>query len=78
MDDIDVPLPRPLPHTIAVIDPSLDGVAAGALHPGTVECGSSQRFSIVAAMRARAQYPAMARTATDFRRSQWMHPFPTG
>jgi Raf kinase inhibitor-like YbhB/YbcL family protein len=35
IDDIDVPLPRPLVHTIAVIDPTLDGVAAGSLRPGT-------------------------------------------
>jgi Raf kinase inhibitor-like YbhB/YbcL family protein len=35
IDDIDVPLPRPLLHTVAVLDPSLDGVAAGALQPGS-------------------------------------------
>lgn len=35
IDDIDVPLPRPLLHTIAVIDATLDGVAAGSLQPGT-------------------------------------------
>ncbi|MEZ0350422.1 YbhB/YbcL family Raf kinase inhibitor-like protein [Mycobacterium sp. pR1184] len=35
IDDIDVPLPRPLLHTIALIEPSLDRVAAGALQPGT-------------------------------------------
>ncbi|MEB4209634.1 YbhB/YbcL family Raf kinase inhibitor-like protein [Mycobacterium sp. 94-17] len=34
IDDVDVPLPRPLVHTAAVIDPSVDGVAAGALQPG--------------------------------------------
>ncbi len=35
IDDVDVPLPRPLLHTVAVIDPTLDGVTAGALRPGT-------------------------------------------
>jgi hypothetical protein len=35
IDDVDVPLPRPLLHTIAVIDPMLEGVDAGALQPGT-------------------------------------------
>jgi phosphatidylethanolamine-binding protein (PEBP) family uncharacterized protein len=35
IDDIDVPLPRPLLHTIAVIDPGVDDVAAGALQPGS-------------------------------------------
>jgi phosphatidylethanolamine-binding protein (PEBP) family uncharacterized protein len=35
IDDVDVPLPRPLLHTIAVIDPTLDSVRAGALQPGT-------------------------------------------
>jgi phosphatidylethanolamine-binding protein (PEBP) family uncharacterized protein len=35
IDDVDVPLPRPLLHTIAVLDPSLDGVAAGSLQPGS-------------------------------------------
>jgi phosphatidylethanolamine-binding protein (PEBP) family uncharacterized protein len=34
IDDVDVPLPRPLLHTIAVIDPTVDGVAAGSLQPG--------------------------------------------
>jgi Raf kinase inhibitor-like YbhB/YbcL family protein len=35
IDDVDVPLPRPLLHTVAVIDPTLDHVAAGLLRPGT-------------------------------------------
>jgi phosphatidylethanolamine-binding protein (PEBP) family uncharacterized protein len=35
IDDVDVPLPRPLLHTVAIIDPALDRVAAGALQPGT-------------------------------------------
>lgn len=34
IDDVDVPLHRPLVHTAAVIEPSVDGVAAGALQPG--------------------------------------------
>jgi phosphatidylethanolamine-binding protein (PEBP) family uncharacterized protein len=34
IDDVDVPLPRPLLHTVAVIEPTLDGVAAGSLQPG--------------------------------------------
>ena len=34
IDDVDVPLPRPLLHTIAVIDPTLDHVTAGSLQPG--------------------------------------------
>jgi Raf kinase inhibitor-like YbhB/YbcL family protein len=34
IDDVDVPLPRPLLHTVAVIDPGVNGVAAGALQPG--------------------------------------------
>ena len=35
MDDVDVPLPRPLYHTIAVLDPAVDSIVAGALNPGT-------------------------------------------
>jgi phosphatidylethanolamine-binding protein (PEBP) family uncharacterized protein len=35
MDDVDVPLPRPLYHAIAVLEPTVDGVAAGLLQPGT-------------------------------------------
>ncbi len=35
IDDIDVPLPRPLVHTVAVADPGLGAVAEGALQPGT-------------------------------------------
>ncbi|SPM41770.1 Uncharacterized conserved protein, phosphatidylethanolamine-binding protein (PEBP) family [Mycobacterium numidiamassiliense] len=35
IDDVDVPLPRPLLHTVAVIDPTVDSVATGSLQPGT-------------------------------------------
>lgn len=35
IDDVDVPLPRPLLHTVAVIEPSVGGVAPGALQPAT-------------------------------------------
>jgi Raf kinase inhibitor-like YbhB/YbcL family protein len=35
IDDVDVPLPRPLLHTVAVIEPTLESVAAGCLQPGT-------------------------------------------
>lgn len=35
MDDVDVPLLRPLMHTIAVIEPTVSAVAQGALQPGT-------------------------------------------
>ncbi|MEE6178581.1 YbhB/YbcL family Raf kinase inhibitor-like protein [Mycobacterium sp. 050134] len=35
IDDIDVPLPRPLLHTVALIEPTLDEIAAGALQPGS-------------------------------------------
>ena len=35
IDDVDVPLPRPLLHTIVVIEPGVDGVAEGALRPGS-------------------------------------------
>ena len=34
IDDIDVPLPRPLVHTVAVIEPGVAEVGAGALQPG--------------------------------------------
>ena len=35
IDDVDVPLPRPLLHSVAVIEPTVEGVAAGSLQPGT-------------------------------------------
>jgi Raf kinase inhibitor-like YbhB/YbcL family protein len=35
VDDVDVPLPRPLLHTVAVTEPTVDSVAAGSLRPGT-------------------------------------------
>jgi len=35
IDDVDVPLPRPLFHTVAVIDPGVAQVDTGALQPGT-------------------------------------------
>ena len=34
IDDVDVPLPRPLLHTVAVIEPGVQGVETGALQPG--------------------------------------------
>ena len=35
IDDIDVPLPHPLLHTVAVIEPSVQNVDTGGLQPGT-------------------------------------------
>jgi phosphatidylethanolamine-binding protein (PEBP) family uncharacterized protein len=35
IDDVDVPLPRPLFHSVAVIDPEVHDVDTGALQPGT-------------------------------------------
>ena len=35
IDDVDVPLPRPLLHTVAVIEPTLDSVGSGSLRPGS-------------------------------------------
>lgn len=35
IDDVDVPLPRPLLHTVAVIEPSVQDVETGALQSGT-------------------------------------------
>ena len=35
IDDVDVPLPRPIVHTVAVIEPSVAQVDTGALQPGT-------------------------------------------
>jgi Raf kinase inhibitor-like YbhB/YbcL family protein len=36
IDDVDVPLARPLLHSVAVIEPTVDGVAAGSLQPGAM------------------------------------------
>ncbi len=35
IDDVDVPLPRPLLHTVAVIEPGVRNVDTGELKPGT-------------------------------------------
>jgi phosphatidylethanolamine-binding protein (PEBP) family uncharacterized protein len=35
MDDLDVPMPKPLMHTIAVLEPDVSGLAEGDLKPGT-------------------------------------------
>lgn len=35
IEDVDVPLPRPLLHTVALIDPHIHRLAEGALRPGT-------------------------------------------
>jgi Raf kinase inhibitor-like YbhB/YbcL family protein len=35
IDDVDVPLPRPIVHTIGVLDPTVTQVDTGALQPGT-------------------------------------------
>ncbi|MCW2652451.1 MAG: phosphatidylethanolamine-binding protein [Mycobacterium sp.] len=36
MDDVDVPLPKPLVQTVALIDPAINSLDAGELRPGTV------------------------------------------
>ncbi|WP_260860315.1 hypothetical protein [Mycobacterium tilburgii] len=57
IDDIDVnvPLPRPLLHTVAVIDPTVDQVATGALQPKTALHRTSTRDGLLHfAMRADA------------------------
>jgi Raf kinase inhibitor-like YbhB/YbcL family protein len=35
IDDLDVPMPKPLMHTIAVIEPDVGGLVEGELKPGT-------------------------------------------
>lgn len=35
IEDVDVPLPRPLLHTIALIEPNIHRLAEGALRAGT-------------------------------------------
>lgn len=35
IDDVDVPLPRPIVHTVAVIEPNVTQVDTGALQPAT-------------------------------------------
>jgi Raf kinase inhibitor-like YbhB/YbcL family protein len=35
IDDVDVPLPRPILHTVAVVEPTVATIDAGALQPGT-------------------------------------------
>jgi Raf kinase inhibitor-like YbhB/YbcL family protein len=35
MDDLDVPMPKPLMHTTAVIEPDVGGLGEGELGPGT-------------------------------------------
>ena len=35
IDDVDVPLPRPIVHNVAVLDPTITHVDTGALQPGT-------------------------------------------
>jgi Raf kinase inhibitor-like YbhB/YbcL family protein len=35
IDDVDVPLPRPLLHTVAVIEPTISSIGAGTLRPGS-------------------------------------------
>jgi Raf kinase inhibitor-like YbhB/YbcL family protein len=35
IDDVDVPLPRPIVHNVAVLDPTVTHVDTGALQPGT-------------------------------------------
>jgi Raf kinase inhibitor-like YbhB/YbcL family protein len=35
MDDLDVPMPKPLMHTIAVLEPDVGGLGEGELKPGT-------------------------------------------
>jgi len=39
VDDLDVPMPKPLMHTIAVIEPDVGGLAEGQLKPGATYLG---------------------------------------
>jgi hypothetical protein len=48
IDDVDVPLPRPLLHAVAVLEPGVQEVDAGALQSGTpgmrfIPCGLGHR-----------------------------------
>jgi phosphatidylethanolamine-binding protein (PEBP) family uncharacterized protein len=66
IDDIDVPLPRPLLHTIAVIDPTLDGVAASSLQPGATGMRFIRADLGNRGTPGRARFPATGHTTTDF------------
>jgi Raf kinase inhibitor-like YbhB/YbcL family protein len=35
IDDVDVPLPRPIVHTVGIVDPAVDQIDTGAMQPGT-------------------------------------------
>ena len=77
IDDIDVPLPRPLQHTVAVIEPGIDGVAAGALQPGTSGMRFSEPIWATTAMQDHARSPATACIATGSTCSRSIRPSPT-
>ena len=64
IDDIDVPLPRPLLHTVAVIEPGVQNVDTGALQPGTAGIRFIPGSLGTEATPARARSPITARIAT--------------
>lgn len=70
MDDVDVPLPRPLYHTAAVIDSTVDSVSAGALNPATAGIRFVRADLGNRGYAGRAQYLVMGRTTTDFTSSR--------
>jgi phosphatidylethanolamine-binding protein len=77
IDDVDVPLPRPLLHTVAVIEPGIQGADTGRLQPGI----SGMRFISGGlghrAMRVRVRFLATGRTVTGFTYSRSPSRFPT-
>ena len=75
MDDLDVPMPKPLMHTIAVIEPHLGGLAEGELKPGTTGVRLIKAFGDTYLGPRRS--PVMARITIDSSSSHSTNRSPT-
>jgi hypothetical protein len=76
IDDVDVPLPRPLLHTVTVVDPNVHDLGAGALQPGTDGLRFIRGSLGHQGMLARARFPVTGRTATGSTCSRSTSRFP--
>ena len=69
MEDLDVPDPKPLMHTAAVIEPDVTGLAAGILSPVPPECGWSRPSETATSDPRRSRATARTTTASSCSRS---------
>jgi hypothetical protein len=72
IDDVDVPLPRPIVHNVAVLDPTITHVETGALRPGTAGIHLIPGDLRQQGYAGPRPIPATGHITTGFNCSRWM------